>query len=192
MKQFCYTSGNHGSIWANFCSPSKTTKLVQISIGLPESASKNAATETTSILHDRWLSLNLSRRTVCPNWEEVTWTGTTKLISSLCTKMSWPKCPVTESARPNRCVLSPGCRNVGIAAGVCLEGGGLVMIMILQNILQRLRTRFCSITSLIALETDQTVSIPTARGRKWEGRAFCSRTTQLVRSCESLACLRYF
>jgi len=24
----CYTSGNHGSIWANFCSPSKTTKLV--------------------------------------------------------------------------------------------------------------------------------------------------------------------
>ena len=38
--EFCYTSGNHGSIWANFCSPSKTTKLVQISIGLPERASK--------------------------------------------------------------------------------------------------------------------------------------------------------
>jgi len=32
-------SGNHGSIWAKFCSPSKTTKLVQISIELPERAS---------------------------------------------------------------------------------------------------------------------------------------------------------
>jgi len=31
VLEFCYTSGNHGSIWANFCSPSKTTKLVQIS-----------------------------------------------------------------------------------------------------------------------------------------------------------------
>ena len=40
MKEFCYTSGNHGSIWANFCSPSKTTKLVQISIGLPKRAFK--------------------------------------------------------------------------------------------------------------------------------------------------------
>jgi len=40
VLEFCYTSGNHGSIWANFCSPSKTTKLVQISIGLPQRASK--------------------------------------------------------------------------------------------------------------------------------------------------------
>ena len=40
MKEFCYTSGNHGSIWANFSSPSKTTKLVQISLGLRERASK--------------------------------------------------------------------------------------------------------------------------------------------------------
>jgi len=40
VKAFCYTSGNHGSIWANFCSPSKTTKLLQISIGVPERASK--------------------------------------------------------------------------------------------------------------------------------------------------------
>jgi len=39
LKEFCYISDNHGSIWANFCSPSKTTKLVQISIGLPERAS---------------------------------------------------------------------------------------------------------------------------------------------------------
>jgi len=30
VKEFCYTSGNHGSIWANFCSPAKTTELVQI------------------------------------------------------------------------------------------------------------------------------------------------------------------
>jgi len=37
------TSGNHGSIWANFCSPSKTTKLVQVSIGLPERASKKCS-----------------------------------------------------------------------------------------------------------------------------------------------------
>jgi len=40
VKEFCYTSGNHGSIWANFSSPSKTTKLVQISLGLRERASK--------------------------------------------------------------------------------------------------------------------------------------------------------
>jgi len=40
VQEFCYTSGNQGSIWTNFCSPSKTTKLVQISIGLPERASK--------------------------------------------------------------------------------------------------------------------------------------------------------
>jgi len=29
-----------GQNWANFCSPSKTTKLVQISIGLPDRESK--------------------------------------------------------------------------------------------------------------------------------------------------------
>jgi len=40
VKEFCYTSGNHGTIWENFCSPSKTTKLEQISIGLPERASE--------------------------------------------------------------------------------------------------------------------------------------------------------
>jgi len=40
VQEFCYTSGDHGSIRGNFCSPSKTTKLVQISIGLPERASK--------------------------------------------------------------------------------------------------------------------------------------------------------
>ena len=43
VKEFWYTSGNHGSIWTNFCSPSKTTKLVQISIGLPERASKKCS-----------------------------------------------------------------------------------------------------------------------------------------------------
>jgi len=40
VKEFCYTSGNHGSIWANFCFPSKTIKLVRISTGLPERASE--------------------------------------------------------------------------------------------------------------------------------------------------------
>jgi len=40
VKELCYTSGNHGSIWAKFCSPPKTTELVQISIELPERASK--------------------------------------------------------------------------------------------------------------------------------------------------------
>jgi len=53
LKEFCYTSGNPGSIWPKFCSPSKTTKLVQISIGLPERASQNAATERTSFLRER-------------------------------------------------------------------------------------------------------------------------------------------
>ena len=49
VKEFCYTSGDHGSIWANFCSSSKATKL---SIGLPERASKNAASERTSFLRE--------------------------------------------------------------------------------------------------------------------------------------------
>jgi len=40
VKDFCYASGNHGPILANFCSQSKTTKFVQISIGLLEKASK--------------------------------------------------------------------------------------------------------------------------------------------------------
>jgi len=44
--------GNHRSIWENFCSPLKTTKLAQISIGQPERTSKNAATERTSFLHE--------------------------------------------------------------------------------------------------------------------------------------------
>jgi len=52
VKEFCYISGNHGSIWANICFPSKTTKLVQISIGLPERASENAATERTNFLRE--------------------------------------------------------------------------------------------------------------------------------------------
>ena len=43
VMEFCYTSGNHGSIWEIFCSLSKTTKLVQISIGLPERASKKCS-----------------------------------------------------------------------------------------------------------------------------------------------------
>jgi len=41
VKEFCYISGNHGLICANFCSSSKTRKLVHISIGLPERAFKN-------------------------------------------------------------------------------------------------------------------------------------------------------
>ena len=43
VKELCRTSGNHGSICANFCSPSKTTKRVQISIGLPARASKKCS-----------------------------------------------------------------------------------------------------------------------------------------------------
>jgi len=53
VQEFCYTSGNHGSICANYHSPSKTTKLAQISIGLTKRVSKNAATERTSILCER-------------------------------------------------------------------------------------------------------------------------------------------
>jgi len=44
--------GNHRSIRENFCSPLKTTKLAQISIGHPERTSKNAATERTSFPHE--------------------------------------------------------------------------------------------------------------------------------------------
>jgi len=43
VKEFCYPSGNHGSIWAKFCYPSKTTKRAQILMGLPERASKKCS-----------------------------------------------------------------------------------------------------------------------------------------------------
>ena len=44
--------------------------------------------------------------------------------------------------------------------------------------------------SLIVLETDQPVSIPTPCEQSWQGHDSCSGLTQLVRSCESLACLQ--
>jgi len=43
---------------------------------------------------------------------------------------------------------------------------------------------------LIVLETDQTVTILTARGQTWQGRDSCSGLTQLVRNWESLAYLQ--
>ena len=52
-------------------------------------------------------------------------------------------------------------------------------------ILRRLRT-----TSLIILETDRPVTIPTAHGQTWQGCDSCSGLTQLVKSWESLACLQ--
>jgi len=84
VKEFCYTSGSHGSSWANFCSPSKTKNLVQILTGMPERASKNVATERNSFLHEHELIFNFSRRTVCPRWAEVTWAG-----SELCIFRPW-------------------------------------------------------------------------------------------------------
>ena len=77
VKEFCYTSGNHGSIWANFCSPSKTTKLLQISIWLPELASKKM-----QLLKD------LCRRTFCPNWADVIWAGLKCLFAKTIWKFS--------------------------------------------------------------------------------------------------------
>ena len=53
--------------------------------------------------------------------------------------------------------------------------------------LRRLRT---TTQSLIDLETDRPVTIPTARGQTWQDRDSCSGLTQLVRSLESLACLQ--
>jgi len=44
--------------------------------------------------------------------------------------------------------------------------------------------------SLIVLETDRPVTIPTARGQTWQGRGSCSGLTQLVKSWESLAYLQ--
>jgi len=73
VKEFCYTSGNHGSVWTKFCSPSKTTKLVPISIGLPERVSNKMQLLKEPAFYVN--VFNLSRRTVCPNWTEVTWAG---------------------------------------------------------------------------------------------------------------------
>ena len=53
MKEFYYTFRDHGSLWANFCSPWKIIKLGQIWIGLTERASKNSAAKTTSFLGER-------------------------------------------------------------------------------------------------------------------------------------------
>jgi len=52
---------------------------------------------------------------------------------------------------------------------------------------QRLRT---TTQSLIDLETDRPVTIPTAHGQTWQGHDSCSGLTQLVRIWESLACLQ--
>jgi len=53
VKEFYYTFRDHGSLWANFCSPWKIIKLGQIWIGLTERASKNSAAKTTSFLGER-------------------------------------------------------------------------------------------------------------------------------------------
>jgi len=42
--------------------------------------------------------------------------------------------------------------------------------------------------SLISLETVRPVTIPTGRGKMWQGHDSCSGLTQLVQSWESLAC----
>jgi len=55
-------------------------------------------------------------------------------------------------------------------------------------ILRHLRT---TTQSLIVLETDRPVTIPTARGQTWQDRDSCSGLTQLVRSWESLAYLQW-
>ena len=54
-------------------------------------------------------------------------------------------------------------------------------------ILRRLLT---TTQSLIVLETDWPVTVPTARGQTWQGHGSCSGLTQLERSWESLACLQ--
>ena len=54
-------------------------------------------------------------------------------------------------------------------------------------VLRRLRT---TSQSLIVLEADQPMTIPTAHGQTWQGRGSCSGLTQLVNSWESLACLQ--
>jgi len=54
-------------------------------------------------------------------------------------------------------------------------------------ILQHLRT---TTQSLIVLEIDRPVTIPTAHEQRWQGRGSCSGLTQVVQSWESLACLQ--
>ena len=75
MLEFCYTTGNHGSVWAKFRSPSKTTKRIQILIGLPERALKFSYWKNQ--LSTWTLLLKLTWRRACPNWPMVTWAGFT-------------------------------------------------------------------------------------------------------------------
>ena len=72
-------------------------------------------------------------------------------------------------------------------SGWLLEWVASVEVCRRSCILRRLRT---TTQSLIALETDRPVTIPTARGQTWQGRDSCSGLTQLVRSWESLAYLQ--
>jgi len=53
----------------------------------------------------------------------------------------------------------------------------------------RLRT---TTQCLIVLETDRPLTIPTARGQTWQGRASCSGLFKLVRSSKPLACLQLY
>ena len=48
-----------------------------------------------------------------------------------------------------------------------------------------------SLWLLIVLETDRPVTIPIAHEQTWQGRGSCSGLTQLVKSWESLAYLRF-
>ena len=45
---------------------------------------------------------------------------------------------------------------------------------------------------LIALATGRPVTIPIAPEQTWQGRAFCSGLTQLLRIWQSLACLQLY
>ena len=53
-----------------------------------------------------------------------------------------------------------------------------------------LRRLHITTQSLIILETDRLVTIPTVHGQTWQGRASCSGLTQLVKSWESRVCLQ--
>jgi len=73
-----------------------------------------------------------------------------------------------------------------MVVGVYCERGGLYTLMMFY-ILQRLRA---TTQSLIVLETDHPVTIPTTYGQMWQDHDSGSGLTQLVKSRESLACLQ--
>jgi len=109
-------------------------------------------------------------------------------------------CPGVQALTVRRCLVITLVDMLAVEVaniqdwGVGMSGWSLVWVASVKvcrrwwsYILRLLRT---TTQSLIVLETDWPVTIPTAHGQTWQGCDSCSGLTQLVRSWKSLVCLQ--